>query len=376
MRTPIALVFVLAACTITNPAFDLLSTGSTGGTTTAVTPTGEVEGTSGIDGTSTGAVGSTGEPTTSGEEGTTSTTGDGSSDTSSGDGESGVDTDAPVSCWGMGAAGWPLGGVPLSFEDVGATDPAISPDGLQLHYVATDQRRPFVSTRPTRIDGFPNGTQLAVWGNDAAIKIGYPHVVLGGQEMLMIDLGEVVYSEFQPLQPDKYSKPQKLAGPNTGHDEVQVTATADGALMIVSRVDGPPIPPLLGRASYRFHQFTRAMPTPGGAFVGDLDVTPLVEPLHLATCPALSPDGLRLFFASTDAPTLDADNVDEAVDIYYTERADALAPWAAPQKLAIANNGNGISCPSSVTADGCELAYHQFHYQGGDYKMFIATRTP
>jgi hypothetical protein len=376
MRTPLLLVLA-SGCTIPNPAFDLRPTESTGdGSTAGVRPTSGPDSaggsSTGDDATSTGAVGSTVEATS----GAATTTGEATGDTGTSDDSGGVDTDAPVDCWAMGAANWPLAGIPLGFEDLDATDPVLSPDGLQVHYVATDERRPFVSIRPTRLDKFPNGMQLAIWNNDPAYKIGYPHVVLGGEEMLMINFGEVFYSVFQPMQSDKFSKPQALGGPNTALNEIQVTATADGALILVNREDGEPIPELLGRFSYRFHQFTRPMPTPGGAFVGDQDVTPVVEPLNLATCPALSPDGLRLFFASTDAATLDNSNVDEVVDIYYTERDDPFAAWAVPQKLAIDNNGNGISCPSSVTADGCELAYHQFHYQGGDYKMFIATRTP
>ena len=86
----------------------------------------------------------------------------------------------------------------------------------------------------------------------------------------------------------------------------------------------------------------------------------------------LSPDGLHLFFGGTDAAVLDESNANDVVSIYYTRRDAPDAAWVPAEKIAIANNG--VTCPSSVTDDGCELAYHQFRLKGGTYQNFLASR--
>jgi hypothetical protein len=377
MRIPLLLT-LLTGCTTPNPAFDRpggstdqsVTTGEPPPATTGTPTTGD------LDTSSTGAPPTTG--VTSLPVDTTTTLTDATTTTTTNDASTTDETTAgPETCWPLGASGWPLAGAELdAFADDNPVDPFITPDGLRLYYVALTQRRPFLSTRPDRGQPFPNGVVLTVWKNDPQYTPGYLALPLGEEEMLMSNQGDVYVSLHTPQDADKYSTPVPLAGTNTGSPEHQVTATADGQLLIVSRDDGPPIPPLLPQNSPRFHQFTRDQPTPGAGFTGDQDVTPLVEPLHLAICPALSPDGLHLFFASTEANKLDQDNAEEVVGIYYTSRPARDAAWAAPGRISVANGDGGVTCPSSVTADGCELAYHQFRLGQDDYRMYLAVRAP
>jgi len=384
MRALLLVAGLAPACTIPNPAFDVA--GATGTTTSSTSSGGELTGpppttgaTDAPDDTGSSTVGEataviTGGMTTS--ETAAASTGD--SDDSTGDSSTGdATTGEPGGCWGQGAAGWPFEGTPLdTFIDKRPADPILSPDGLRIHYVALDPPRPFVSTRPSPGDPFPNGKQVALWGNDPNLKAAYPNVVLDGAEMLLSINFDVYSATATPAKPDKFALPVPLLGPNTAHEESVITATADSATLIVTRRDGPPILPVLDSGSFRFYQYTRAQLQPGAPYVGGADVTPQVGPLGLALCPALSPDGLHLFFASTTSDTLTDQNANDVVGIFYTSRPEGAASWAPPQPIGIAHAGKGVTCPSSVTADGCQLAFHRFIFKGDDYSMHLATRAP
>ena len=373
MRIPLLLATAIVgvACT-PNPAFNLsdgpattgLSTGPTGEPTTTTPTTGPL--TTATTELATTELATTG-PGTATDAGTStdaSTTADAS-------------TGGAQGCWSQGPDGWPLSGAPLDeFMDLYPGDPFITPDGLRLYYIALKERRPFLSTRASRELPFGNGVQLAVWKNNPAYVPAYPAFVLAETEMLMSNFDDIAFSVFQGGNFDKYTDPALIAGTNTGDQEQQVTATADGEVLIVARKDGPSIPPLFPKKSPRFHQFTRVDPKPGDAFSGDTDVSPQVGTLHLSICPVLSPDGLHLFFGSTEAAILDDNNVDMAVGIYYTTRDARDAPWGPATRIAIASGVDGATCPNSVTADGCELAYHTFRLKEGSYQNFLATRAP
>jgi hypothetical protein len=398
MRTSLPVALLLVACTRPNPGYNADATAtaaeSTGGpsvtsgppapttgavttatTTDASTSTGPSDPTQAIDSESSGSSTSgatTADLTTSNNE-TSSDTGDAT--TVDPDTGSSGDTGAPMDCWPQGAAGWPEDGMKLDkFADVEPGDPFITPDATRIYYVALSPRRVFVSDRGGDVGEFPNGKQLGLWpGSD--VEAGYPQVVLDGQEMLLSSKNDVYSAEFVPAM-GEFAKPAMLPVASAGEVSV-ITATSDGQLLVVARNDGPAIPPLFPKTSFRFHQFMREVPKPGGDFVdAKLDVTPTVAPLGMAICPTLSPDGLRMFFGSTDAATLDAMNVDDVVGIWYTTRPARDKPWATPAKTGIKHEGQGITCPSSVTADGCQLAFHRFLYGQGKYAMFVATRAP
>lgn len=402
MRTKILGALLLAACTRPNPGFDGssastshgdASTGTTGAlplpttsasTSGAASSTGPADPTQSIDSDSAGTSSSStthavddtsGSTTGTTHAATTGTTADTDTGSSSG---TDTDTGGESGCWAQGASGWPLAGAPLDmFADKAPADPFISPDGLQLYYVALDPRRPFRSTRADLMSPFPNGKQLALWNNDTKWQPGYPNVVLAGQEMLLSNEGDV-YSSKYDIGKDQFGTPALLKGASMGGDEGVITATSDGATLIVTRRDGPVIMPLFPDNSFRFHQLTRNKIEPGGDFVDpNNDVTPIVAPLGVALCPAVSPDGLHLFFASTDQPVLDKGNVNDAVGIFYTSRPSREDKWDTATKIDIVHAGKGVTCPSSVTADGCQLAYLHFQFGAeGNYMMNLAVRSP
>lgn len=68
----------------------------------------------------------------------------------------------------------------------------------------------------------------------------------------------------------------------------------------------------------------------------------------LEGCPAETPDGNTLFFAS---------NRDGSIDIWYTERANRQAPWGTPQKVPAPVSLDGVNdfCPSPLP--GGELLF-------------------
>lgn len=264
-------------------------------------------------------------------------------------------------CWSQGIQGWPLAGVPLtSLSAEAPRDPFISADGLRLYYVALADKRPFRSSRTDRSMPFPDGAQISQWTDLPDLRGAYLAVVLGEGEMLLTAAGDIYVSTHTPDNLDEYSLPVLLGGDvNTDIAEDRATATADGTLLIVTRNDGPPVAPY--PASWRFIQLTRDAPSPGAPFTGDVDVTPLVEPLGLSVCPAVSPDGLHLFFTATEDDAIDTQNPGQ-FGIFYTRRADRDAAWAPAQKIpGLAGNG-AIPCPRSVTSDGCELTYTTFTY--------------
>lgn len=364
MRITLLFPTVIAACIVPNPAFNLSDGHATTGLTTGLTS----EPTTGLTTTATPTTG----PLTTTELGTT-----GPIDPGTGTAAADATTGGAQDCWSQGADGWPLIGTPLTaFQDFYPADPFITPDGLRLYYVALMERRPFLTTRASRDMPFANGTPLVVWNSDPAYVPTYPALVLGEQEMLMSNLDDIAFSVYQGGNFDKYTKPTLITGPNTDKREQHLTATADGEVLIVARQDGDPLPPFFPGGAPRFHQFTRSDPKPGDAFTGDTDVSPQVGTLHLTICPVLSPDGLRLFFSSTEVAVLDDNNVDASVGIYFTTRDARDAPWGPATRIAIVSDMNGSTCPSSVTADGCELAYHQFRVKGGDYHIFLASRSP
>lgn len=384
MRSILLVAGLVPACTIPNPAFDVdLVTGtsatgtSSSGAPSPTSPTAD-SATAEASAASTTTVdpgsSTTNDATSAVGTAITVSTGDTTADTGGDTGD--TTTGEPASCWTQGAANWPPDGVPLNdFKDAKPRDPFISPDGLQLYYIAGEPARVFVSTRLTLGEPFLNGVQLVIWGNDPAILPGYPRVVLGDNELLFSSKFDVYSAKTADDQPfDKYALPVPLTPPSTAGEETVITVTADSTTLIVNRRDGPPIG-LLPK-SFRFYQYARPQPVPGAPYAGGQDVTPMVPPLGLALCPTLSPDGLHLFFGSTTSDTLTEANANDVVGIFYTSRPDPLAPWAPPEPLAITHAGKGITCPSSVTADGCQLAFHRFFLNQDNYSMHLAVRAP
>lgn len=336
------------------------SSTTTSSTTTAAPSTGPQ-----VPDPTTGPGEDTGDPTTTTLDPDTGTT---------------VDPTAPplVECWDQGPAGWPLMGPQIStLLDQSPAFPTLSPDGLTLHYIAGDARRPFRSVRAGLFDPFPSGSQIAVWDIPGFV-VSYPNVVLGGAELLISNDHDIYYALPSAEGPDEYDFPKILGETvNTAdYNETVLTVTADARTLVVQRNDGPPIEPL--PITWRFYQYERPVVGPGAPFYDTGDVTPYVEPLGLAVCPALSPDGLHLLFTSTDDKQLDVEDL-TTLSIYYTRRPDRGAPWEAPQKIEGLHTGNSVPCASSLTADGCQLSYFSFLIgddSGAPTTLYLAQRAP
>jgi hypothetical protein len=378
MRTSLLALVVLApACTVPNPNFDLPSglAGSDGEPTSAADPT--------TGGVSTPQPGTTDEPAgttdpTTGPEPTDPT--DTKFTTTVSD-DTGTTGDPVATCWDQGVQGWPLAGAALTeFADKDPRDPWLGPDGLRIYYIAHATRRPFVSTRAKPGDPFPNGVQVGLWGQA-------PDLLLS-QAAATLDVAELYFGAFDDLYVatykgggnfDQYEVPVPVPGVNGPHADSHPRLTADGTLLLLQRSDGPPHAGVLAEHTWRFWQYTRPEPTPGGGFAGGVDVTPPLGVVPLALCPALAPDGLHLFFTGTDVELLTLDNVHDATAIYYTRRPGVDAPWEPPQRISqFSGEGSGVMCPGGVSADGCALSYSRFEFgrTSAEHELFLAERTP
>lgn len=384
MSRAATILIALAGCTLPNPAYDEPTAGSAGlDTGTSAAPTSATTGPPPTTGAA--STGSSGPGAPTGEATTTAVAATSGTDTSTGpDATTGGSTDtgeagttgAPATCWDHAIDAWPpatkLGG----FADVSPVDPEISADGLSLVYVAgTDANRQlFRSSRAARHDPFPNGKPIALWNDVAA---GYPAFALGFEELLVAVDGEIRASKYKPGDVnDQYDDPLPLANVNTGYAESHPNGVLDGTRLLLQRDDGPPTAGL--RSSYRFWEFRREPPVALGDYSAGVDVSPQVPPLQVVLCPALAPDGLDLFFTSTQAGAFDKESASDVMRVFHTRRADLDAAWEAPTPLLSIPSTGGVLCPSSVSADGCALTYVEFPYGMGDppYALYLSERDP
>lgn len=380
MRTPHALFLLLgtSACITPNPAFDLDTVDTVDSptpTTTSLTPTSSTAATTPTDVTLTDAptspdVDTFQSITTSSSPITLPSETTGDVETSDTDTDA---TGAPATCWDQGASDWPVDGEPPMVE-AAAQDPFLAPDALTLLHLAGKPHRLLRSVRPDPFSPFPPAVQIVSW-QPSLIDPRHARLDLGSKELLLSVDGDIHFSKRVPADLDEYTVPTPLVGVNTDDIESHPTATDDGRVLIVQRDDGPAIGSL--PRSWQFHQFVREAPEPGGAFLVDGPVTPVVAPLGLALCPALSPDGLHLFFASTDAHEFTPDAAETSLAVFYTSRLDVDQAWDVPQKIAGLNGGTGLTCPTSVSADGCTLAYTRAAFSRPlSATLLLAVRAP
>ena len=360
-RGSLVVLLHLLACSI-NPGFDPPTVGGPDpGTTGPDTPTGETGPpvTSTDPGTTTSTTTDTTAPIDPGTTTSTTDPGESSGATTTTDTTTtttDTDTDAPTDCWDLGPDSWSVKPAPLDKLEGDARDPVLSPSGLELVYLATMERRPFRSKRAQPGDPFPKGIPFVEW-DDSNFKPRYPRFDRNSDEMLMSADQDIWWSRFELGNPDdQYSFPLKLDGVNTPLDESVLTVSEDGEVLIVQRNDGPPILPSFP-TTFKFWQFTRMDTQPGAAFGDGQDRTPYVAPHNFAMCPTLSPDGLHLFFASTDAIDFTEMNASNAVRIYSTKRLSPDSGWDDPIQLPAIQPKERVLCPTSVSADGCALTY-------------------
>lgn len=375
MRTRLS-VLLLAACG-TNPAFDPPGETALDGSLSGPTSTGdghEPPGSSSGAGVTSEGLAETGASTT-GSGGSSGEGTSGSGEETAGEGSTGGDA---VQCWDQGPDNWPDAAVVLDgFADKDPVDPELAPDGLSIVYVATMERRPFRSIRANNDDPFLNGVPIVLW-SDPNFFTGYPTFDLDFGELVASSQGDLYVAKFKPGDANsQYEQPVMLPGTaNSGFDESHPNLTQDGTRLLFQRGDGPPLSDEL-KSSWNFYEARRTAPvSPLDPFVDPVVVTPMVPTLGLALCPVMAPDGLHLLFSSTDSPVLDHDNAADVVSVYYTRRGDLSAPWEPPVKLTTIEPGGGVLCPSSVTADGCTLAFIRFPFSRADqqYTMYLLQR--
>lgn len=362
---PVLCGAALAACLQPNPAYDpagaALDTGSsTAGASTDIPAPG----------------GSSGEPTTG-----PASTGDLPPDTTGApdpastgmSSEPGDPTGAPAGCWDLPLDAFAL--TPLPPQAIGASSPSLSPDGLHLFFKAPlpapqlfEVRR---LTRATTEDDFPAVAET-FFGPPDTDGLDYPEVFAGGERIFFTQKSGDI---FTARREGGAWKPWVIAGSLAVFDQARFEShpntTEDGALLLFQRDDGPPVGPL--RATYRFYQ-TTDVPQQNGFAAPPIDVTPAHPDLVIPVCPAMSPDGLHLLFAAKDVQGELEDLDDGSVGVWSTHRPALDAPWEQPVRSDTLREKGAVTCPTSITADGCQATIIHFSTVNELYTMHLARR--
>jgi hypothetical protein len=358
----------LLGCLKLNPGFDEATEGdagpSTTGTTTGttgVTPTTAVATTESSDGTLDAT--STAAVTAS----TSSTTGV-PPDMSSGTTES--TGGAPTACWDLGIEAWTV--EPLVLDPPGS-EPTLSPDALTMHWRAQIGQQLHV-VRSTRADVdavFPAGG--SAWPA-LGFSADHPVYVAATQELFFHEGGGEIYRV--PHKGGVWGVPTIAGGVTAfgGDRESHPNPTADGANLLFQRDDGEPFGQFGG--SYNFYQIARDpllhMTFPD---VAPLKVTPDHPGLGIVVCPSLAPDGLHMFFSALESAGGDGDVNDGRVGVWYGRRDQvASAAWVDVTRSEQLRESGFITCPVSVSADGCHLTLALFVFGGNGYETRIARR--
>jgi hypothetical protein len=330
---------------------DAGSAGPTTGSTTASPTTGGL--------TTTG--GTTDDPTTGGVDpastGMSSETGD-------------MTTGGPTHCWDQPLDGFTLS--PLMPEAIGAGSPSLSPNGLSLFFRApvpnyVEVRR---LSRQSPADDFV-GPAALFFGPPDTIELDYPEVVTAGAKIFFTQMGGEIYAaRFE----NGMWKPWAVAGTATvfepQHVESHPNATEDGTQLLFQRDDGPEVVPL--GATFKFYQ--AALDVGSDSFISSpFEVTPTHPDLVIPVCPAMSPDGLHLLFAAKDAAADPQQFNDGSVGVWSAHRPAASAQWDPPTRSTVRAQG-WITCPTSITADGCHATFIRFTYPGTLYEMHLGRR--
>lgn len=355
-----------AGCLKPNPGFDVADSdsagtgASTGANTTAV-PT-----------TTTTTSPTTGSATTEADTSTAtslpvSTTGvppDMSSGTTDGT------TGEPANCWGLGLDAWTVEALPL---DPSGGSPMLSPDAKVLHWRALLNNEWHV-IRAARDDvtlPFPPGT--STWpANDFAAD--YPAFVAGTQELFFAGLGDIY---VMPRDGDVWGVPTVAGGVQAfgGAQETHPNPTADGATLLFQRDDGPGFGQF--NVGYNFYQVSRDPEVhPTFPDVAPLKVTPTDPGFGIAACPALAPDGLRLFFGGFDSLGGGlGDPNDGRAGVWFGERDSVGAgSWIGLTRSDQLREQGFVTCPVAVSADGCQLTLALFTIGPGTYETRLARR--
>lgn len=368
------LAALLCAACFVDPGVVGLSEGGTEATGTSTTTVADTTTTAGKM-TTTTTTGAT--STTSGSSGSSGSTGGGSTTTSGG----------PASCWDRSIDDWDdvvqvtdaeLGGDPRN--------PALSPDGLTLTYVALGMDalplRPYRAIRGGLDQPFGMATLLAAWP-DLKNLVGHPKIV--GDEMVLMLPGFGSYDFARSLLVDGvWTDPALMPGFDSADDEYYPSLTADGARLIFVRGDGQAVPGVDLLSPWALYEASRPPNSPPGTEWGAIGevALPFAENPdypHWRSCPVLSPDGLHLLLATSYPNVVDAGDPSASLEIAELRRDGLDAPWSTLNLAPSLHQEGRHGCPGGITADGCQMAYAELTLGGtGDdpYTIWLARRSP
>ena len=316
--------------------------------------------------------------TSSGSGGSPGTTSSASSTASSsatssttGTGGTGGAGGGPVDdCWGLATAWSPK--EPFDFgANAGAAPqhPRVSPDGLTLVYIAVQgaHRRPWRATRASKDAPWESHQPLLDGWPELPLDVNYPFLHGGELYLTTSDPNELYVAVASG---DQFPDPTPMTGVNTQGHDAWSTLTADGSQMIFERSQAAP---------WHFVESVRVGGGPDFAPPVPRAVVPIDDTVHNLICPTVSPDGLRLFFASDYPETFASSPSPQAVTrLYWAERATLDAHFGSPVEVPTADSDERQTCPMTVSADGCELVFHHWDLGGaeGTQTNWITRRTP
>lgn len=330
-----------------------------------------------------GGSASTGSTSTTTPSGSTTTTTSVTTTTSS------STTGTAPSCWNAGIGGWSsFTQIPLSSLQLSeAPNLHVSPDGLTAHFAGkpdagATRQVPMVTTRASRASSFGAAQPVAGWP-DTAPNVVDAWMALDGRELYVNAAASGASNALYVSTAASGGAWSGLTslGSSINVDQILTgtfSLTGDGVSLFFVRLDGP-VDPAFGQL-WRLYTAHRAAPvTPGKPFTynGNLQLPPVVDH-EILMCPVISPDGSRLFFA-TSYPYLTTGATggeDQALVVYGTELSGGT--WAEATHLTALDGQHLETCPTSITADGCELYLKRFPFGAapGTAELWVAHRAP
>ena len=285
--------------------------------------------------------------------------------------DAGADTtdafEAPPSCNERAPTAWSapkkLDALTAPGTSSAPVDPYVLPDGLTLFFTAVDatstHSRIFFASRAGRADPFAAGTPLAGLETLGDKDLKEP-ALENLRELIFASEGDLWVatrpSPADAVKPTKYP-PGDL---NTPDAEGAPTVSAHGELRMVF------VRTKTGERS-RLFEARRSDPSPGGAWSDVTDLTLLNGAGYDLTCPALSPDGLTLFYASNSGEPA-------GTSIYVARRPKLDATFNPPEVVKALSVTGKTSCPRAITDDGCEI--YLTNDSSGARASYVAARGP
>jgi hypothetical protein len=279
-------------------------------------------------------------------------------------------TGGPAGCWDLGVDDWDV--VSLELDPPGSS-PMLSPDAKTLHWRAFlgDEWHVVRSTRDDPEVAFPAG--MSIWPS-SSYQADHPAFVAGTQELFFGGVGGDIY--VLPREGDMWGTPTAAGGAQAFGIRVEThpNPAADGAILLFQRDDGPPFGQF--QFGFNFYQLARD-PQVHETFpdLSPVKVTPSDPGFGILACPALSPDGLRLFFGAFDSEGGgQGDPNDGRAGVWFAERDSVAAPWHTVTRSASLRVAGFVTCPVAVSADGCQLTLDLFTIGPGPTETRIARR--